>query len=78
MSYRFYIVDVFAERPYTGNQLAVVLGAENLSDETMQQIAVETNYSETTFVAPAPEADGGYRVRIFTPARVIHSMPRSV
>lgn len=71
MSKRFFIVDVFAERPYTGNQLAVVLGAEDLSDATMQQIAAETNYSETTFVASAPEADGGYRVRIFTPAREI-------
>jgi trans-2,3-dihydro-3-hydroxyanthranilate isomerase len=71
MTYRFYVVDVFAEHPYSGNQLAVVLGAENLPDETMQQIAAETNYSETTFVAPAPEADGGYRVRIFTPAREI-------
>jgi trans-2,3-dihydro-3-hydroxyanthranilate isomerase len=48
-----------------------VIGAEHLSDETMQQIAAETNYSETTFVSPVPEADGGYRVRIFTPAREI-------
>jgi trans-2,3-dihydro-3-hydroxyanthranilate isomerase len=71
MTYRFHIVDVFAERPYSGNQLAVVVGAEDLSDETMQQIAAETNYSETTFVTPEPEEDGGYRVRIFTPAREI-------
>ena len=71
MTHRFYIVDVFAERPYSGNPLAVVVGAETLSDETMQQIAAETNYSETTFVTPEPEADGGYRVRIFTPAREI-------
>jgi trans-2,3-dihydro-3-hydroxyanthranilate isomerase len=68
---RFYIVDVFAERPYAGNPLAVVVGAEHLSDETMQQIAAETNYSETTFVRPASEPDQGYRVRIFTPAREI-------
>lgn len=71
MTHRFYIVDVFAERPYSGNPLAVVVGGEALSDETMQQLAAETNYSETTFVAPEPEADGGYRVRIFTPAREI-------
>jgi trans-2,3-dihydro-3-hydroxyanthranilate isomerase len=71
MTNRFYIVDVFAERPYSGNPLAVVVGTEVLSDETMQQIAAETNYSETTFVTPEPEADGGYRVRIFTPAREI-------
>lgn len=71
MGHRFFIVDVFAERPYAGNPLAVVVGHEGLSDETMQRIAAETNYSETTFVAPAPERDGGYRVRLFTPAREI-------
>jgi trans-2,3-dihydro-3-hydroxyanthranilate isomerase len=71
MVHRIYIVDVFAEQPYAGNQLAVVLGADDLSDETMQRIAAETNFSETTFVASAPEQDGGYRVRIFTPAREI-------
>jgi trans-2,3-dihydro-3-hydroxyanthranilate isomerase len=71
MTPRFYIVDVFAERPYTGNQLAVVVGSDQLTDETMQQFAAETNYSETTFVSSAPEPDGGYRVRIFTPAREI-------
>jgi trans-2,3-dihydro-3-hydroxyanthranilate isomerase len=71
MTHRFYLVDVFAQRPYSGNQLAVLVGAEVLADETMQQVAAETNYSETTFVAPEPEADGGYRVRMFTPAREI-------
>lgn len=71
MTYWFYIVDVFAERSYSGNQLAVVVGDDVLSDETMQQIAAETNYSETTFVTPEPEQDGGHRVRIFTPAREI-------
>jgi trans-2,3-dihydro-3-hydroxyanthranilate isomerase len=69
MSRPFYIVDVFAERPYTGNQLAVVLGADGLTDATMQQVAAEMNYSETTFVTSSPERDGGFRVRIFTPAR---------
>jgi len=71
MASRLYIVDVFAERPYSGNQLAVIVGGGNLSDETMQQIALETNYSETTFVGSTPELDRGYRVRIFTPAREI-------
>ena len=71
MTYRFYLVDVFAERPYSGNPLAVVIGDEALPDETMQLLAAETNYSETTFVTPVPEDDGGYRVRIFTPAREI-------
>ena len=67
---RFHIVDVFAERPYAGNPLAVVVGGD-LSDETMQQVAAEANYSETTFVTSVPEADSGYRVRLFTPAREI-------
>jgi trans-2,3-dihydro-3-hydroxyanthranilate isomerase len=71
MARRFHIVDVFAERLYAGNQLAVVVGADDLSDDTMQQIAAETNYSETTFVGSAREHDDGYRVRIFTPAREI-------
>lgn len=70
MKPRFHIVDVFAERSYAGNPLAVVVGGD-LTDETMQQVAAEANYSETTFVTPVPEADGGYRVRIFTPAREI-------
>jgi trans-2,3-dihydro-3-hydroxyanthranilate isomerase len=68
---RLHIVDVFAERPYTGNQLAVVVGGDHLADETMLQLAAETNYSETTFVSSTPEPDGAYRVRIFTPAREI-------
>lgn len=71
MTSRLYIVDVFAERPYTGNQLAVVVGGDDLSDETMQQVAAEMNYSETTFVDSTVDPDGGYRVRIFTPAREI-------
>ncbi len=69
MARPFHIVDVFSERPYAGNQLAVVLGADGLSDETMQRVAAETNFSETTFVPSAPDPDGGFRVRIFTPAR---------
>lgn len=71
MTLVFNLVDVFAERPFTGNQLAVVVCNRVLTNDTMQQIAAETNYSETTFVNPDPEYDGGYRVRIFTPAREI-------
>ena len=66
-----YIVDVFAEQRYSGNQLAVVTGGEGLSVETRQQIAAEMNYSETVFADTVPEQDGGYRVRIFTPVREI-------
>jgi len=71
ISHRLYMVDVFAEQPYSGNPLAVVVGAPSLPDDTMQRIAAEMNFSETTFVAPAAETDGGYRVRIFTPSREI-------
>lgn len=71
MAYPFYIVDVFAERPYTGNQLAVVVCADDLSDETMQRIAAEANFSETTFVTSVQDQNQGYRVRLFTPAREI-------
>lgn len=61
------IVDVFAERPLSGNQLAVVRGAGHLDSATMQAIALETNFSETTFVIE--ERSDEARVRIFTPAR---------
>lgn len=69
MAHRFHIVDVFAERAYSGNPLAVVVGADGLSDEAMQALAAEMNFSETTFVVAAPEGDGGYRTRIFTPSQ---------
>lgn len=71
MKLPFHIVDVFAERRYAGNPLAVVLDADALDAATMQAIAAEANYSETTFVMAAPEADGGWRTRLFTPAREI-------
>ncbi|MEW8659254.1 MAG: PhzF family phenazine biosynthesis protein [Candidatus Thiodiazotropha endolucinida] len=71
MTHRFYMVDVFAERPCAGNQLAVFVGTDPLPGEKMQQLAAEMNFSETTFVTSDPEIDGGYRVRIFTPAREI-------
>jgi trans-2,3-dihydro-3-hydroxyanthranilate isomerase len=64
---RFWIVDVFAEEKYAGNQLAVIAGASDLSPTVMQKIARETNFSETTFIISEPEADS-VRVRIFTPA----------
>ena len=67
MSLTFYIVDVFAEKKYAGNQLAVVRGGTDLSDEALGEIALEMNYSETTFVLSDEELDGGYDVRIFTP-----------
>ncbi len=61
------IVDVFAPRPFSGNQLAVVLDAGDLTTAQCQTLAAEFGYSESTFVS-APTADGAdYRVRIFTP-----------
>ena len=62
----FYILDVFAEEKYAGNQLAVVRDAANLSDEQMQKIAKEMNYSETTFILSEQKRNDGYDVRIFT------------
>src|ERR1700758_1543645 len=62
-------IDVFTERPLTGNALAVCLDGHGLTTEQMQAIARETNLSETTFVLPenaANERDRGIRVRIFT------------
>jgi trans-2,3-dihydro-3-hydroxyanthranilate isomerase len=64
-------VDVFAERKYAGNQLAVFRDAGNLSDEEMQLFAKEMNYSETTFVLSEKKRNGGYDVRIFTPSQEI-------
>ncbi|BAZ65284.1 MAG: PhzF family phenazine biosynthesis protein [Pelatocladus maniniholoensis HA4357-MV3] len=63
----FYIVDVFAEAKYTGNQLAVFTNTASLYSEQMQQIAKEINYSETTFVTSTETVSEGYDVRIFTP-----------
>lgn len=63
----FHIVDVFAQGKYTGNQLAVVRDARQLDSDTMQRVAREMNYSETTFITNPKPTDDGYRVRIFTP-----------
>jgi len=64
---RFVISDVFAESKYTGNQLATFLDASSLTDDEMQQMTREIHFSETTFIFPVPQENGGYRVRIFTP-----------
>jgi trans-2,3-dihydro-3-hydroxyanthranilate isomerase len=63
------VLDVFAERPFEGNALAVFHDGRGLSDAEMQALARETNLSETTFVLPddsAIEERDGVRVRIFT------------
>jgi trans-2,3-dihydro-3-hydroxyanthranilate isomerase len=64
---RYYLLDVFGETKYSGNQLAVVRDCQNLSTEQMQRIAKEFNFSETTFITSETARDGGYDVRIFTP-----------
>ena len=63
----FYIVDVFAEEKYSGNQLAVFRSVQELHEKEMQQIAREMNFSETTFILSEEKRAGGYDVRIFTP-----------
>jgi len=65
----FYIVDVFAVEKYSGNQLAVFTDAAHLSEAQMQVFAKEMNYSETTFITSTKVQNGGYNVRIFTPAK---------
>lgn len=66
MQRRYVTVDVFTDRPFGGNPLAVVLDAGGLSTAQMQSIASEFNYSETTFVLPPRDAAHDAEVRIFT------------
>lgn len=66
MQRRYVTVDVFTDRPFGGNPLAVVLDAAELSTAQMQAIAREFNYSETTFVLPPRDAAHDAEVRIFT------------
>lgn len=67
MQRRYITVDVFTDRAFGGNQLAVVLDAGGLSTREMQVIATEFNYSETTFVLPPRDNAHDAEVRIFTP-----------
>ncbi len=64
-SYRFVTVDVFTERRFGGNPLAVFPDARGLSDAEMQALAAEFNLSETTFVLPPADPANTARVRIF-------------
>jgi len=64
--YRYVIVDVFTDRALAGNQLAVFTDARGLDTETMQALAREINFSESTFVL-TPENGGHAKIRIFTP-----------
>jgi trans-2,3-dihydro-3-hydroxyanthranilate isomerase len=66
MQRRYVTVDVFTDRAFGGNPLAVILDAAGLSTAQMQAIATEFNYSETTFVLPPRDAAHDAQVRIFT------------
>ena len=63
----YHVVDVFTDRAFAGNPLAVVLDADDLSTRQLQAVAREFNLSETAFPLPSDQAD--YRVRIFTPGQ---------
>ncbi len=66
-SYRYLHYDVFTNHLFGGNQLAVFLDGRGLSAETMQAIAHEMNFSETTFILPSETPGTDVRMRIFTP-----------
>ena len=65
--FRFRQVDVFTDKPFLGNPVAVVIGGEDLDSEEMQRIARWTNLSETTFLLKPKSTGADYRLRIFTP-----------
>ena len=70
MQHRYFICDVFTEKRFGGNPLAVLPDARGISDAQMQRVAREFNFSESTFVLPA-ETGHTRRVRIFTPTKEI-------
>lgn len=67
MALSFDVVDVFTDRPFAGNQLAVVHGASSLRAEDCLAITREFNFSESVFPGPVDPATGEYPARIFTP-----------
>jgi N-succinyldiaminopimelate aminotransferase len=70
-SLQFHIVDVFAEKPLAGNQLAVFISRGAIGADEMQRLAREMNYSETTFIESVDPREGGFDVRIFTPQKEV-------
>lgn len=70
-SYRFFQVDVFTDQPFGGNPLAVFPDAQGLTSRQMQQLALELNLSETTFVLPPTAPGADFKVRIFMPTTEI-------
>lgn len=65
--HRYFVCDVFTDRPLEGNQLAVFTDGRSLSTDEMQRLAREMNFAETVFVLPA-EHGGDARIRIFMPS----------
>ncbi|QNF32785.1 PhzF family phenazine biosynthesis protein [Adhaeribacter swui] len=65
----YYLVDVFTDSAFGGNQLAVFPNGEEVPEHLMQQIAKELNLSETTFVLPPVNPQNDIKLRIFTPAQ---------
>ena len=71
MERSFYLLDVFAEGHYSGNQLAVFRNAAAIREEDMRRLAREVHFSETAFILSDETRDGGYDVRVFTPAEEV-------
>jgi len=69
MKLKIYQVDAFAEKVFEGNPAAVIPLEKWLSDETMQQIAMENNLSETAFFVPV---ENGFHIRWFTPVAEVN------
>ena len=67
----FYQVDVFSNKLFGGNPLAVFLNGEDFAEYQLQQVAKEMNLSETTFISPPSHPDADFDVRIFTPGKEI-------
>jgi trans-2,3-dihydro-3-hydroxyanthranilate isomerase len=67
----YYITDVFTDRQFGGNQLAVIPDGSGLDTEMMQKIAREFNFSETTFITPPKNPQNDCNVRIFTPGNEV-------
>ena len=69
MEIPFIQADVFTDRAFAGNPLAIIPDGSGLSTEQMQAIAQEMNLSETTFILPSEDPSATFRLRIFTPAK---------
>ncbi|MGI9462322.1 MAG: PhzF family phenazine biosynthesis protein [Aestuariivirgaceae bacterium] len=69
MDYQFFTLDVFTTERFAGNGLAVVIGADGLTDQQMQTVAREFNLSETVFVQTPQDTANSAKMRIFTPGK---------